>query len=276
MVDNNGIGVARRFRCGAKGAAVSQAPNRPPARVPQDRPAGHLGRSTSLINSGLALAAGAFAGKLIRRSEISSSRARPATGVRPRTWPPRSLSAVRKWKCHPATFTELAAAGKRKPIRVPLHALQGVDDLLLLDHFGQRAVRRLLLGLAANFDGLEPAVDARGQDARRAVGQRVESRLQLVQRLPAGDAPSLARGKRRPRQTGSLRLGDQFGPTVGLAAIDPTVKHHHLAVGAVEGAQSEVPVAEQFTDGDVAVVAARQKAGDGGNLVHLGGASGEV
>jgi len=29
------------------------------------------------------------------------------------------LSAVTKRKCHPATLTELVAAGKRQPIRVP-------------------------------------------------------------------------------------------------------------------------------------------------------------
>src|SRR5215472_9008180 len=40
-------------------------------------------------------------------------------GGQPRTWPPRLRSALRKWRCQPGTLTEVIAAGKRKPIRVP-------------------------------------------------------------------------------------------------------------------------------------------------------------
>src|SRR6516225_10954110 len=68
-----------------------------------------------------------------------------------------------------------------------VYVVEGVDHLLLFDHFGQGAIRRFLFGLAADGDGSEPAVDPRREHARGAVGQRVERRLQLLQRLSGND-----------------------------------------------------------------------------------------
>jgi hypothetical protein len=73
---------------------------------------------------------------------------------------------------------------------------------------------------------------------------------------------------------GQFLLGDRSGPAVGVATVHAAIEDHHLAVHAIEGAQPEVSMAEQLPDGGIAVVAAGQKAGDGGNLVGLGGARG--
>src|SRR5262249_3150734 len=120
MADNNGIATDPDFRCGAKGRHGwrPRAPagrRRPsayalPARARRGAET-HCGRSTALIASAPALDAGAWAGKLMRRSENSSSKARPTPVVRPRTWPPRPRSALIKWKCQPGTLTEVVAAG---------------------------------------------------------------------------------------------------------------------------------------------------------------------
>ena len=53
-----------------------------------------------------------------------------------------------------------------------------------------------------------------------------------------------------------------MGATVGRPTVDPTVEHHHLAVHPVEGAQSEVAMAQHLVDGRFAVIAASQQAGD--------------
>src|SRR5262245_35154474 len=108
MADNNGIATDLDFRCGAKRpawlvaahagwAAALLGLGRPARARPRART--RCGRSTALIASAPALDAGARAGKLMRRSENSSSKARPTPVVRPRTWPPRPRSALIKWKC---------------------------------------------------------------------------------------------------------------------------------------------------------------------------------
>ena len=62
---------------------------------------------------------------------------------------------------------------------------------------------------------------------------------------------------------------------VDCAAVDAAIEHHHLTVHPVEGSQSEAAMAEQLGDGGIAVIAARQQAGDGRNLVDLGGVRGQ-
>src|SRR5215475_1940216 len=65
--------------------------------------------------------------------------------------------------------------------------IEGMHDLLRFDHFGQRSIGRLLFGLAAHRDASKTPVDPRRKDARRAVGQRIERRLQLLEGLSGRD-----------------------------------------------------------------------------------------
>src|SRR4029453_9797637 len=60
--------------------------------------------------------------------------------------------------------------------------------------------------------------------------------------------------------------------TIGCTAVNLAIEDHHLAVHAVERAEPETAVAEQFADRGIAVVAAGQQRGDRGHLVGLGGA----
>jgi hypothetical protein len=62
-----------------------------------------------------------------------------------------------------------------------------MDDLLRFHHLSQGAIRRLLLGLAAQRDRAEMAAHPCGEHPRWAVGQRVERRLQLLEGLSGGD-----------------------------------------------------------------------------------------
>src|SRR5262249_30129661 len=116
MADNNRFAAARVFGALQKKGAGAPAP---PARTAPVRSRGsraggggirlmylpHGGRrhycgcSTALIDSALALDAGACTGKRMRRSEISCIRASPVPVARESTCPPRVLSALRKWKC---------------------------------------------------------------------------------------------------------------------------------------------------------------------------------
>ena len=126
-----------------------------------------------------------------------------------------------------------------------VNSVKRMDNLLRLDHFRQGAIRRLLLGLAADCDALEPAVHARGKYARGAIRQGVERRLELLERLPRSN---LRRSLRLPSndycEWGQLRGGDQVRPAVDRAAIHLPIEQHHLSVHAVECAESEAAVPE--------------------------------
>jgi hypothetical protein len=39
---------------------------------------------------------------------------------------------------------------------------------------------------------------------------------------------------------------------IDRASVDAAIEHHHLAIHAIEGAQSEIAVAQQLVDGRVA------------------------
>src|SRR5262249_57199195 len=70
-------------------------------------------------------------------------------------------------------------------------------------------------------------------------------------------------------------VGTGMRVAVDRAAVEAAVEHHHFSVHPVEGPQSEAAMAEQLGDGGIAVVTARQQAGDGRNLVDLGGVRGQ-
>jgi hypothetical protein len=137
----------------------------------------------------------------------------------------------------------------------------------------QGPVGRRLLGLAAQADATETAVEAHREDARGARGLRVERGLQLLQRLAGDDRHRcLRREGDHHRERRALRIRYQLGSTIGCTAVDLAVEDHHLAVHAVERAEPEIAVAEQLADRGVAVIAAGQQRGDRGHLVGLGGA----
>src|SRR5262245_34759180 len=100
MADNNGIATDPDFRCGAKGRHGW----RPHAET-------HCGRSTALIASAPALDAGARAGKLMRRSENSSSKARPTPVVRPGDMAPAAAVGADKMEV-PARHVDRGRGGR--------------------------------------------------------------------------------------------------------------------------------------------------------------------
>jgi len=147
----------------------------------------------------------------------------------------------------------------------------------VFDDLDQGAVGRILLGLAADLNRLEPAVHPRCKDAGGAVRERVERRLELVQRLSRGHGHRGLRLERNDhRKRGEFGRVDQMGAAVDAGAVDLAIEHHHLSVHAVEGAQAEVAMAEDLADGDRAVIAAGQQAGNGGYLIGLGGVRGQA
>jgi hypothetical protein len=221
------------------------------------------GCSTALIASALALEAGACAGKWIRRSEISWTKARPAPVVSAKTWPPRALSEVRKWKCQPAD--RACRRGETETDQAAVHLGECINDLLCLDYLWQRTIRRCLLRLAAYLNGLESTVDTNRKAPRSAVRQCIKRSLQLLQRLPDGNQHRYLRVKiNHNGKWGPFRPRHQMGATVGRPAVDLTIEHHHLAVHPVEGAQSKVAMAQHLIDGRVAVIGAGEQAGDTG------------
>jgi hypothetical protein len=133
-----------------------------------------------------------------------------------------------------------------------------------------------MLGLAAHRNGSKTPVDPRRKDARRAVGQRIERRLQLLEGLSGREGSRALRAERDDyRKWGQRRVGNRMRPAVDCAAVDAAVEHHHLPVHPVEGSQAEAAMAEQLGDGGITVIVARQQAGDGGNLVDLAGVGGQ-
>src|SRR6516162_9025784 len=153
-----------------------------PARA-RPRAETHCGRSTALIASAPALDAGARAGKLMRRSENSSSKARPAPVGQAKDMAAAAAVGADKMEV-PARHVDRGRGGRETEAdQGTVDVVEGTHDLLLFDHFGQRSIGRLLFGLAAHRDGSKTPVDPRRKDARRAVGQRIERRLQLLEGL---------------------------------------------------------------------------------------------
>src|SRR5262249_7039672 len=95
------------------------------------------------------------------------------------------------------------ARGRREaePDQSAVDTLERMDDLLRFDHVHQGAVRRRLLGFAANGDGAELPIYACGEDAPCAMGQGVEGRLELLQRLPSRNRAEGLRAGRRVTTT---------------------------------------------------------------------------
>src|SRR5262245_24124316 len=109
----------------------------------------------------------------MRRSENSSRKAMPVPVVRPSTCPPRVI-AGQKMEV-PAWHVDRACGGRETETdEAAVDILQRMDDLLRFDDLRQWPIGRLLLGLAADRDGAESPIHARGEHTRGAIGQRIE------------------------------------------------------------------------------------------------------
>jgi hypothetical protein len=157
----------------------------------------------------------------------------------------------------------LDVGGEAKAEHRPLDLGQ-IEDVLVGDDLGQRAVRRVLPGDRAGANAGEAAVEANRAGGGASGDKGIEARQQLFvaelvvrqallhRRLEAGD-----HRKRRP-----LLRRNPVEPAVDVGAEELAVDRDHLAVELVEGPQPEVAVLRQLSKAEIALEGAVEQRPD--------------